>query len=357
MLSKVHFIKADRGEPVKTMSGKILALYREAGLGKAVGKNDLVAVKIHFGEPKNDTHIPPEYAKPVIREIKQSGGNPFFTDTCVLYKSNRNNAVNHLRVARDHGFTIDKTDAPIIIADGLSGDAETEVAIPGKIFKKVSIASVAVEANSMIVLSHVTGHMLTGMGAAIKNIGMGLASRKGKMRQHSASKPNISEKDCTGCGLCVEWCPQNAIAMHGQKAGIDANLCIGCGECLTVCRFDAVEYDWNVDAKELSRRMAEHALGAVVGKKGKVGYMNFVLSVTKECDCWGVKQKPVMKDIGLLAGFDPVALDAASLDLIKKQTGKEFTDLYNPHLDSWEQIRHGEAIGLGTGKYELVELK
>jgi uncharacterized Fe-S center protein len=103
--------------------------------------------------------------------------------------------------------------------------------------------------------------------------------------------------------------------------------------------------------------MAEHAFGAVIGKKGKVGYMNFVLSVTKDCDCWGVKQDPLFEDIGILAGLDPVAIDAASLDLIRKQTGKELTELSHPELDSWEQIKHGEVIGLGSGKYELVETK
>jgi uncharacterized Fe-S center protein len=357
MASRIHFVKAARTEPNKAVAEKVRALFSEAGLAKVVGKNDLTAVKIHFGEPKNDTHIPPEYAKPVIREIRQAGGNPFFTDTCVLYKSARDNAVNHLRVARDHGFTIDKTDAPVVIADGLFGCAETDVGIPGKIFKNVSIASAAVEAGSMIVLSHVTGHMLTGLGAAIKNLGMGLASRKGKMRQHSATRPVISEKACTGCGVCIEWCPQIAIAMHDKKAKIDPSLCIGCGECLAVCRFDAVEFDWNVDGRELSRRMTEHALGAVIGKKGKVGYMNFILSVTKECDCGGFRQKSLFEDIGILSGFDPVAIDAASLDIIRGRTGKELSELSHPELDSWEQIRHGELIGLGSAKYELAEIK
>jgi len=355
MASNVYFVRANRTETAKAIAGKALSLFRKADLGTAIGKNDLVAVKIHFGEGKNDTHISPEYAKPVIGEIRKLGGNPFWTETCVLYKSDRDNAVNHLRLAREHGFTIDKTGAPVVIADGLVGSEEREVPIPGKIFDKVSIAGAAVEANAMVVLTHVTGHMATGIGGAIKNIGMGLASRKGKLRQHSAMKPTISEKQCTACEVCIRWCPEDAIAMKGKAAWINPEACIGCGECITVCRFDAVKHDWGAEEGELQRKMAEHALGVVIGKPGKVAYMNFVMGVTKDCDCMGFKQKPVLEDIGILAGTDPVAMDAASLDLIERHAGKTLTDLSYPGLDPWEQIRHGETIGLGSRKYQMIE--
>jgi uncharacterized Fe-S center protein len=354
--AKIHFIRASRNEDVGTVQKKIRLLFQKADLGSCIGANDLVALKMHFGEERNVTSIPFTYVRPVTDEVASRSGRPFLTDTCVLYKSVRDNAAGHLRFAHEQGFTLENTGAPVVIADGILGSDEKTVKIPGTVFKEVSIAGAARDANAIIVITHVTGHMVVGLGGAIKNLGMGFASRKGKLRQHATMKPNIAKKFCTGCGVCIENCPEDAIAMIEGKAVIDAGICIGCGECLTVCRFDAVKHDWNRDSADLQKRMAEHALGAVTGKRDRIGGLNFLLSITKECDCMPVKQKPILPDIGILAGKDPVALDAASLDLIEKAAGKSLTDLTFPQFDARIQIRHGEAVGLGTSDYELIEI-
>lgn len=356
MGSKIFYTRAQKDEGTPSLVQKIVRLFEQAELGACIGENDLVAVKMHFGEKGNDTHISPELVRPVVEKVKLRKGLPFLTDTCVLYRGGRHNAVDHLRVAHKHGFTVENVGAPVVISDGLAGNAERDVDISGKIYKSVSVASGALDANTMLVLTHVTGHMNTGIGGAIKNIGMGLASRKGKLRQHSVMKPAISKKACTGCGVCIEWCPEDAISMEGDVARIDSKACIGCGECLTVCRFDAVKYDWKMKGFDLQQRMTEHALGVVMGKKGKVGYMNVLISVTKDCDCFGVQQKPIIPDIGILAGTDPVAIDAASLDVIETHAGRSLTDMTYPHIDPWVQIRHGEEIGLGSAQYELVDI-
>jgi uncharacterized protein len=354
--STVYFAPAKREEPVKEIQGRIRRLLDAAGLESRIRANDLVAVKLHFGEQKNDTALPPEYVRPVVEAVKSRSASPFLTDTCVLYKSVRDNAVGHLRFAQDRGFTIGRTGAPVVIADGLNGSDEKTVPIPGRIFQEVSVASAARDADSLIVLSHVTGHLATGLGGAIKNIGMGFASRKGKLRQHAVLKPEVAEKSCTGCGVCAENCPEDAIALTGGKAAIDPAACIGCGECLTVCRFDAVTHDWNRDSADLQRRMAEHALGAVIGRQDRVLFLNFILAVTKDCDCMTFRQEPILPDIGIVASVDPVAADAASLDLIRLRAGRELTDLSYPGFDARTQIRHGAEIGLGRVEYELTEL-
>jgi len=353
---EVTFVRASRDEKIEEVQQKIRALFQKADLGSCIRGKDLVAVKMHFGEKGNETSIPPAYVKPVVEEVKNRSGSPMLTDTCVLYRSVRDNAADHLRFAHDRGFTIADTGAPVVIADGILGSDEKSVQIPGLIFKEVSIAAAARDANALIVLSHVTGHMVTGLGGAIKNLGMGFASRKGKLRQHATMKPNIAKKFCTGCGVCVENCPEDAIAMIDGKAVIDAGICIGCGECLTVCRFDAVKHDWNRDSADLQKRMAEHALGVVIGKQDRTGYFNFIMSVTKDCDCLPMRQKAVIEDVGILAGKDPVALDAASLDLIQKHAGNPLSESTYPQFDPWIQIRHGESIGLGTIGYRLNEL-
>jgi uncharacterized Fe-S center protein len=356
MVSEVYFVDVNNDDSIKKIAEKVRAIFRKAELDKCIGRNDLTAIKMHFGEKGNDTHIQAGWVRPVADEIKKEGGKPFLTDTCVLYKSERDNAVDHLHIAHEHGFTMENVGAPVVIADGLMGNIEKEVEIPGKIYKKVSLASVAVEANAVIGLAHVTGHLATGIGGAIKNLGMGFASRKGKLQQHSVMRPSISRKACTGCEVCIQWCPEDAISMEGEIARIDSKQCIGCGECLTVCRFGAVKFDWGMKEKDLQERMAEHALGVVVGREEKAGYMNFLMSVTKDCDCFNIKQKPIFPDIGILAGKDPVAIDAASLNLIQQRTGKSLNDATYPNVDPWIQVRHGEDIGLGTIEYKLIEV-
>ena len=354
MKPKVYFIPTSASDSLDTIHKKLLALYDQAQFSLCFEPADLVAIKIHFGEDGNTTHVPANYLIPIIDEMKKNKTKPFFTDTCVLYKSKRSDAVNHLLLAEKHSFAPQITGAPVIIADGLRGRNEIEVKIPGKLFKKVSIAADAMTTNAMLVVTHVTGHMASGIGGAIKNIGMGLASRKGKLRQHSSMKPRIDVAKCTGCGQCIIWCPENAITMNGNMAVINEKICIGCGECLTICNFDAVRYNWKTSNESLQKKMAEHALGAVIQKKDKVCFLNFLMNITSDCDCLTGGQKPFMKDIGILASKDPVAIDKASLDLIEQFSGKTLVSQSYPAIDPTVQLVHGEEIGLGRIEYELV---
>ncbi len=112
MKSRIHFTPARREEPVKEIQRKIRALLEAAGIASRVKAHDRVAVKLHFGELKNDTSIPPDYVRPVVEAVRACSGQPFLTDTCVLYKSVRDNAVSHLRFAADRGFTLGKQARP-----------------------------------------------------------------------------------------------------------------------------------------------------------------------------------------------------------------------------------------------------
>lgn len=356
MPAKVWYAPASSAEPLEVIAAKVEALYDAADFSSFLEPGELVAIKMHFGEKNNDTHVKPEMVKPIVGRVKQAGAKPFLTDTNVLYRSQRSNAVDHLQLIHEHGFTLERVGAPVLILDGLRGNQEEEIPIPGQIYRSVSLAAGLALADALIVVSHVTGHMGTGLGGTLKNMGMGLSSRMGKLRQHSATKPYVDERSCTGCWVCIRWCPEDAIEKHGEVAWIDPEKCIGCGECLVVCRFDAVRHDWRVESVELQRRVAEHALGAALNKKGKVGYFNFVINVTKDCDCLGRKQVPVVPDVGILASYDPVAIDTAALDLIRSTAGAELFRFSYPHLDGREQLRHGEKIGLGSMDYEIVEV-
>jgi uncharacterized Fe-S center protein len=281
------------------------------------------------------------------------------------------------------------------MADGLTGDCEISVPIKGKLFSEVAIAREIRMADVLIVLSHMTGHLCTGFGATLKNLGMGMASRKGKLRQHSQMTPVIDESCCTGCMKCRNWCPEDAIsqiflddnipnnteitrkahntvnplkqiesvpdgnhlprAMTRQKvAKIDKEKCIGCGECLAVCRHDAVLYDWNADNNWLQKAIAEHALGAVKGKKAF--YINYCCNMTKLCDCIGKEQQAIIKDVGILASTDPVALDTASLDLCHNSEDMDLAAVAQDKIDGRIQLVHAQAIGLGSMVYNIINV-
>jgi len=328
-------------------------LLQACGLEQVVAPRDRTAVKIHVGEKHNSTHVAPAVVREVVEAVKQAGGSPFLTETSTLYKGERSNAIDHLRQAFAHGFTFEAVGAPFIMADGLTGNSEVEVPIQGELFDKVAIAREVLLADSLVAVTHATGHLANGLGAAIKNLGMGLSSRMGKLRQHASLKPKVDPKACTFCAQCLKWCPAEAIVERGGKAFIVSEVCIGCGECLAVCRFDAVRHDWGAGMELLQRREAEHALGVIQDKRDKVLILNSLTDMTKDCDCMAVSQKRLQPDLGVLASRDPVAVDQAALDLTRERFGASLAEAGWPAIDATVQLQHGEKIGLGSRAYEL----
>jgi uncharacterized Fe-S center protein len=165
----------------------------------------------------------------------------------------------------------------------------------------------------------------------------------------------------------MKVCPASAIAIRKKKSAIDRELCIGCFECMHACPSHAIDIDWETEIPQFTERMVEYAAGAVEGKAGKVGYMNFLIRITPDCDCFPYSDAPIVPDIGILASTDPVAIDAASFDLVNQQQGFKNSDLTCHHhpgqdkfrgvhgqTDGYIQIRYAEEIGLGSASYDLV---
>ena len=242
------------------------------------------------------------------------------------------------------------------MSDGLAGNSEHEVVIHGQLHESVKVAREVIGADSLLVVSHPTGHPAAGLGACLKNLGMGLASRMGKMRQHSAMSPEIITDTCQNCQKCIQWCPEAAIIEKNGKAYIQTDKCIGCGECLAVCRFDAVGYDWGTESGYMQKSMAEHAFGVVKSKQEKCFFFNVLIDMTKDCDCFSVNQKKLIPDIGILASADPVAIDMATLDLTSKAHGKTLAEMSYKHHDATIQIKHAAQIGMGSLEYELITI-
>ena len=368
MSSRVYF--ADLSASHKdNLLAKLERLLLRAGLGEIIGERDLTAVKVHFGESGNTAFVRPVYLRTIVETIKRCGGEPFLTDTNTLYAGTRATAPGHIRTAVANGFADVVVGAPIIIADGLRGSSETAVHIGQKRFETVYIGSEIAHADKLVAVAHFKGHELCGFGGALKNIGMGCASRRGKMAQHARLAPKIKPVRCTGCGDCVRHCAHQAIRLTDNKACIDAGACSGCGQCVLICAHKAVRIRWHQDGPAFMEHMVEYALGALQAKKDKVVFVNFITDISPACDCPAYNDAPIVRDIGFVASRDPVAVDQASVDLVNREQalpgrcpqdqaapgGDKFRGLY-PEVDWAVQLDYAARLGLGSRAYELIKI-
>lgn len=369
--SKVYF--SDLRAPVGTnLLRKLEKLIRRAGIGDIDMEKKLVAIKLHFGEPGNLTYLRPNYAKVVADVVKSLGGVPFLTDCNTLYPGRRKNALEHMEAAYENGFSPFSTGCHVIIGDGLRGTDDVEVPVEGaEYIQTAKIGRAIMDADVFISLTHFKGHEATGFGGAIKNIGMGCGSRRGKMEQHNAGKPLVRQSRCVGCRRCSRECGQDAIS-YGEdgKAGIDQEKCVGCGRCIGACNFDAIRTPDDAANAELNRKMAEYAK-AVVQDRPQF-HISLVIDISPYCDCHDGNDTPILPDVGMFASFDPVALDQACADaclklpvmpgsLLDDRMHEEgFVDHHDHFINTtleaeWEScLEHAEKIGLGSRSYTLI---
>lgn len=379
MTAPVYFADM-RSDHKQNLLDKLTKLYRRAGIGGIVDKGDLVAIKIHFGERGNTTYLRPQYLRRLVDLVKKAGGKPFLTDANTLYTGGRSNAVDHLETAILHGFDYAVVGAPLVIADGLTGKDYVEVPVNLKHFSTVKIGSAAHHAAALLVVSHFKGHVATAFGGVLKNIGMGLGSRSGKQMMHSDILPGVDPEKCRGCARCRKWCPAEAITISGTSpdrpstqgerwALIDESRCLGCGECVVTCTYGAIAINWKTEPDVMQEKIVEYTWGVLKDKVGKVGFITFLNNITPDCDCCGWSDIPIVRDIGILASLDPIALDQACVDLVNAERGigasrlagqvdspDKFRTLF-PNVDWSRQLVYGEHLGLGNRRYRLVKVK
>lgn len=365
--SKVYFTDM-RCKVGVSLLDKLDKLMRAAGIEQVDFENKFTAIKLHFGEPGNLSFLRPNFAKAVADRVKALGGKPFLTDCNTLYVGRRKEALEHMTAANENGFSPLTTGCQIIIGDGLKGTDDVAVPVSGgAILKSAFIGRAIMDADIFLSLTHFKGHELTGFGGAIKNIGMGCGSRAGKMAMHCNGKPSVDEEKCRGCRTCTRYCAQGAITVTEHKAHIDHDKCVGCGRCIGVCNFSAIESSIDADSNDVNRRMVEYARAVLDGRPHF--HISIVNQVSPCCDCHGENDAAVVPDIGMFAGFDPVALDHACIDavnaapVIASSVLGQDEHVHSDHFTSvhpttnWRsQIEHAETIGLGNGDYELITL-
>jgi uncharacterized Fe-S center protein len=319
-------------------------------------KGSFVGIKMTVGDEKNTGHIKPELVRLLVDDLKGRGVKPFVFDTNVIYKGQRQNSVDHLNLAYRKGFTPENLGCPYIIADSVFGTDSHIINMKKMDFRnirEIRVPSLVKVLDDLIVLSHVTGHIMEGYAASVKNVAMGMASRAGKQVQHSSVRPSIDAANCTLCGCCMETCPVSVISDKSGKMFIHARNCIGCGECIASCKFDAIKINWRADTNVFAERMAEYACGILSGIKRKV-FMNFAFDVTEECDCISGSDPKMIDDAGIFASENVLAVDKACFDMLAK--GKDIFSRGGRIKAHLHQFEYAQEIGLGSLEYNLVDV-
>ena len=280
----------------KISAENLVKIYEALGR-EATGK---VAVKLSTGEPGGHNFLQPALIKDLVKKV-----NGTIVECNTAYGGGRANTENHLKAAKEHGFT---AIAPVDIMD-----ADGEVALPvkgGKHLKEDFVGSHYLNYDFTIILSHFKGHAMGGFGGAIKNMSIGIASSGGKAWIHSAGKTK------------------------GDPWG---NL--------------PPQDDFLESMAEAAKAVADHC-------GDKILYISVANNLSVDCDCDASPEDPQMGNIGILASLDPIALDKACTDLVRASEDHGKIHLIE-RIDSrhgMHTLEYGEKLGIGSQKYELVKL-
>ena len=355
----------------ESLAGRFEGLLRDLPLSAYFEENQAVAVKTHFGSEGAHQPVRPLFIRKVVEEVRRGRGRPFVTDTF------RIKGLEYLETANQNGINALSCGAPVVLADGIFG--RDNVRVPsGDVQGEVLVASAIHDADAMVVLSHFKGHVNAGVGGAIKNVAMGGLSgasrdrdwrhgRGGMHAHHMEGEITWKRELCTECLQCVEVCPLDACSMDEGGFAFDRKKCWRCGRCTRVCPEGALDLPF--DQESFHRGLAQ-AAAAVLSTfaKGRVLFVNFLLDIQPECDCMPAADVPVVQDVGILVSDDPVAVDQASLDLVRANPplpGSAAQDkgiapgqdvfLLLHQVDGQRQIDHAAEVGLGTKEYEFVK--
>ena len=374
MPSKVYFINArvEKFDYQYSVEGRLESILEKLDLRKYFTKDELVPIKMHLGNPGAHHTIRPNFVRVVVDQLKKIKAKPFVTDSV------RIKGYEYLETANRMGFNPMSLDAPVVIADGIFGSDSVKVKA-GDLLKELFIPSAIYDATSMMVLSHVKGHIDSSYGGAIKNLAMGCVSAvprgckwseggRGKMHFQMGELMSWNKDLCTFCSICAHNCPMDAITVEGKTFVVNDDKCWRCGRCVRVCPEGALIVPLSMENFSIALAESTQAVLSTF-KPGKVFYINLLFDMQPECDCMSMSDTPVVQDQGILLSDDIVAIDKASLDLITQAKPlpqskaenlviKDGLDIFSllHRKDSKTQIEPAEKLGLGTSDYQIIEV-
>ena len=293
---KVYFTK-------KITPENLIEIYKKLNI-KLEGN---IGIKVHSGEKGNKNFLKPELMKPIVDyldgtiiETNTSGPENF---------GQRTTFEKHKKLLEEHGWT--KVFKKVDILDNEQPDEELDIP-NGILLKKNYIGKKTKNYDSILVISYFKGHAMGGFGGALKQLSIGFGSRLGKTLMHSAGK-------------------------NSDPEAFMSNIC---------------------SDKDFKESMADYAFSIVNIYRGKMAFINVMKNISLDCDCDGKAKTPCMKDIGILASIDPVAIDQACLDIIyksddpgKKELIERIEKLLGPHI-----IECSVKLGTGSSDYELINI-
>jgi uncharacterized Fe-S center protein len=373
-MSKVYFSSARtlRWDYSNSVPGKLETLLETMNFPGRYQEDEWVAIKTHWGSQGAFRIIPPVMIRKVVEAVQAAGAKPFVTDTVRIM------GLDYLDVANQNGLNHLSCGAPVVLADGLYGK-DSILVKAGPILGEIAGASAIHDTPAMVVCTHTKGHINAGYAGALKNLAMGCVSsrhreqgwKKGRGGMHCHGEMGLqwNAENCTFCEQCKNICPLHAIDFKDGAFVVDQNNCWHCGRCSRVCQEGALTLPQ--DDVTFQKSLAESA-SAVLStfKKGKVVYINFLYEIQPECDCMPVADVPVIQDQGIMISDDIVAIEQASLDMLRAapplpqsaieeagiKPGDDILHKLNPR-PMQIQIDEAERLGLGTKKYELVRIE
>jgi uncharacterized Fe-S center protein len=293
-----------------------------------------IAIKIHFGEPRNKTSLKPEDIEPITNILKKLNIEFFFFDSSVTYHSPRNNPEEHKKLAEEKGW--DKI--------GRIRSSDEYVKVKGENLT-YEVCKELGEADGVLIISHFKGHICAGFGGAIKNLGMGALTQNSKNAIHEGGEP-VFEGECDQCKSCEIACPLETLKVTDKP---EFGECYGCSNCTFACPKDLIR----TRLKDFDTLLADGATAAQSTFKKKY-YVTFIINITKLCDCVNNTGGLIGKDAGYLMSPDGVAIDKASYDIIVKEQGDIF--LKNNKKTGLGQVTAAERLGMGKQEYKLINL-
>lgn len=394
MPSKVYFMDGRSYSTQTSMVAKMLTVFEAAGLDGLIKKGDVVAIKLHCGEWNNTAYLRPVYARALADKVKSLGGRPFVCETTTITYGpfcSRSTALDMMETAERNGYSSSTMGCPFICADGFMGMDDIRVEIPeGYLLKEAYVAQAIAAADVLLVLTHFKGHASGVVGGAIKNLGIGAQSKRGKLNVHMSGHPRYGliaanafhPENCKGregqrgWQVLEEVCPYGLIHVTDKSIEWDVENCCECRACAGFFAAQNIFEPNEESFTSVNAGIADACLATVkaVGRD-KVGFINLALDLTPRCDCVGFADTPILPNLGVFAGTDAVAIDKACLDMSRDTPGipgsmAEEMDALEAGMHKFEicapmlsgmhedlQVNTGEIIGLGRRDYELVTVK
>ena len=394
MGSKVYFMDGRSISPQTSLVAKAAAVFEAAGFDSLIKPGDTVAIKLHCGEWNNTAYLRPVYARMLVDRIKGLGGRPFVCDTTTLPYSQhpgRSTAMDLLITAERNGYNSATLGCPFICADGYYGTDDVRVDLPeGFILKEAYIATAIAAADVLIALTHFKGHPMGVIGGAVKNLGIGAQSKRGKFNVHMGGHPTYGlgseaaaymPQNYPGKSGDPNWqqvqdcCPFGLFEVTEDSVKWEREKCTGCMACYGVIFGRGIAFPAPGSGDASNAAIADACLAAVKAvHPGKVGFLNMAIDISWGCDCMDFADSPIMPHLGVFAGTDPVAVDKACLDksieahgihgsraeemgVLDSGTRKfEKCSTFTAGPIEETQLNTGVLNGLGSMEYELIDV-